>query len=148
MTTVDPMRAGETTAYGGASSYGDVERERGEGWVLFAGTMLLLVGTLNVIDGIAAISNSTFFTENARFMFSDLNTFGWIVLVLGGAQILTAVGVWAKLAGARWLGVTFAAVNAIAQLVFIPAYPLWSLSLFTLDLLVIYGLVAYGRRSS
>ena len=55
-----------------------------------------MVGTLNVIDGIAAISNSTFFTENARYVISDLNTFGWIVLILGSVQVLAAFGIWAK----------------------------------------------------
>ena len=51
-----------------------------------------MVGTLNVIDGIAAISNSTFFTENARYVISNLNTFGWIVLILGSCQVLAAFG--------------------------------------------------------
>ena len=119
----------------------------GDGWVAFAGLMLVMVGTLNVIDGIAAISNSTFFTENARYVISDLNTFGWIVLILGSCQVLAAFGVWAKTPGVRWFGVTVAALNGIAQLLFIPAYPFWSLALFTVDILVIYGLVAHGKRS-
>jgi hypothetical protein len=106
-----------------------------------------MVGTLNVIDGIAAISNSTFFTDNARYVISDLNTFGWIVLILGTCQVLAAFGVWAKTRGVRWFGVAVAALNGIAQLLFIPAYPFWSLTLFTIDILVIYGLVAHGKRS-
>ena len=109
--------------------------------------MLAMVGTLNVIDGIAAISKSTFFTENARYIISDLNTFGWVVLILGSLQVLVALGIWAKTPGVRWVGVAVASVNAIAQLLFIPAYPFWSLTLFTLDILVIYGLLAHGKRS-
>ena len=128
-----------------ARNYAD--ETSGDGWVAFAGMMLVMVGTLNVIDGIAAISNSTFFTENARYVISDLNTFGWIVLILGSCQVLAAFGVWAKTPGVRWFGITVAALNGIAQLLFIPAYPFWSLTLFTVDILVIYGLVAHGKRS-
>jgi hypothetical protein len=101
-----------------------------------------------IIDGIAAISDSTFFTENARFVISNLNTWGWIILLLGGTQVLAAFGSWARTPGVRWFGVAVAALNGIAQLLFIPAYPFWSLALFTLDILVIYGLIAHGARSS
>jgi hypothetical protein len=107
-----------------------------------------MLGTLNFIDGIAAISNSTFFVNNAKYILSDLNTWGWILIVMGVVQLLTALGIWAKTTGVRWIGVTIAALNAIAQMFFIPAYPFWSLTLFTLDILVIYGLIAHGSRTS
>jgi hypothetical protein len=145
MSTVDPRAQGvPDTDSGGGAAYAE---RRGDGWILFAGVLLLMAGTMNVIDGIAAISNSTFFTENARYVVSNLNTLGWIVLLLGGAQVIAAFGVWARTPGVRWFGVAVAAVNGIAQLLFIPAYPFWSLALFTLDILVIYGLIAYGKRS-
>ena len=147
MATADSTRADlSSDSYTGATARESVDDAAGAGWVLFAGTMLAMVGTMNIIDGIAAISNSTFFTQNARFVFSDLNTWGWIVLILGSVQVLAAFGIWAKTPGVRWLGVTVAALNGIAQLLFIPAYPFWSLTLFTLDILVIYGLIAYGKR--
>jgi hypothetical protein len=107
--------------------------------------MRAMLATLNVIDGIAAVSNSTFFVNEAKFILSDLNTWGWILIVMGVVQGLTAVGVWLKTPGVRWIGVTIAALNAIVQMFFIAAYPFWALALFTLDILVIYGLVAYGR---
>ena len=144
MSAVD--RTGATTSYVEPTTR-EYEDTSGDGWVLFAGTMLAMVGTLNCINGIAAIGNSTFFTENARYVISDLNTFGWIVLILGSVQVLSAFGIWAKTPGVRWVGVTVAAVNAIVQLLFIPAYPFWSLTMFTLDILVIYGLLAHGKRS-
>ena len=148
MSTVESTRASSVADANGTTSRGDYAEETpGYGWVAFAGTMLAMLGTLNVIDGIAAISNSSFYTENARFVFSDLNTFGWIVLVLGSVQVLAAFGIWAKTPGVRWFGVIVASLNAIAQMLWMPAYPFWSLTLFTLDILVIYGLVAYGKRS-
>lgn len=144
MTTVDPNRASTSYVEPARGAYEDTS---GDGWVLFAGTMLAMAGTFNVINGIAAISNSTFFTENAKYVISDLNTFGWAVLILGTAQVLAAFGIWAKTPGVRWFGVAVASVNAIVQLLFIPAYPFWSLTMFTLDILIIYGLVVYGKRS-
>lgn len=150
MSTTDPSRSRPTVtqysdAGAGESGYYD---EAGAGWVLFAATMLGLVGVLNLIDGIAAVSNSTFFVGNAKYVFSDLNTWGWIMLVLGAAQALLSVGIYLKVKSLRWFGVLIAGLNAIAQLLFIPAYPFWSLALFTIDILIIYGLVAYGARSS
>jgi hypothetical protein len=118
----------------------------GGGWITFAGVMIVLVSILNIIDGIAAISKSSFFVGNAHYVFSDLKTWGWIVLAIGVLQMLVAFGVWAGSNLARWTGIAIVSLNAIAQLLFIPAYPFWSLSIFTLDVLVIYGLAAYGGR--
>ncbi|MCW2952220.1 MAG: hypothetical protein JWQ48_1390 [Conexibacter sp.] len=129
---------------GTATSTSAAYAEHGFGWVVFAGTMLLMVGSLNVIYGIGAISNSSFFVNNARYVFSDLNTWGWIVLVCGCAQVLTALGVWAGSVFATWLGVAFAGLNAMIQLLMIPAYPFLALALFAIDLLVIYGLAVHG----
>jgi hypothetical protein len=118
--------------------------QQGDSWVVFAGTILAVLGTVNIIDGIAAISKSSFFVGQAKFVISDLKTLGWVLLILGIVQLITAAGVWLRWTGIRWVGVGVASLNAIAQLVVMPAYPLWAISLFALDILVIYGLVAYG----
>lgn len=123
------------------------EDDRGYGWVMFAGIVLALVGTLNVIEGIAAISKSHFFVGNAHYVFGDLKTWGWVVLIIGAVQLATGFGVLMKNQIARWAGVAFAAFNALAQLLMIPSYPFWSLCLFALDILIMYGLIAYGGRS-
>jgi hypothetical protein len=136
--------AQETFAGQDRSTY--IEEERGSGWITFAGVMILMVAILNIIDGIAAISRSSFFTNNARYVFSDLRTWGWIVLALGALQLLVGFGIWAGNQLARWTGIVVVSLNAIAQLLFIPAYPFWSLSIFALDVLVLYGLAAYGGR--
>ncbi len=119
----------------------------GEGWVLFAGVMLAMLATLNLIDGIAAVSTSSFFVGDAKFIISDLNTWGWVLIATGVVQGLAAIGVWMKTPGVRWLGVTIASLNAIAQMFVFPAYPFWALMLFSLDILVIYGLVVHGSRT-
>lgn len=137
--------AGPGYAQAGSARLG--EDDRGYGWVMFAGTVLALVGTLNVIEGIAAVSKSHFFVGNAHYVFGDLKSWGWTVLIIGAIQLLTGFGVLMKNQLARWAGVGFAVLNAIAQLLMIPSYPFWSLTLFTLDILIMYGLIAYGGRS-
>ena len=119
-------------------------RREGSGWVLFAGIMIALVGVLNVIYGIAAIGDSRFFVNDATYILSGLNTWGWIMLILGAGQIVAAYSIWKGGQGGQWFGIAVAMLNAIAALMSISAYPFWSLAVFTLDILVIYGLAAYG----
>jgi hypothetical protein len=120
--------------------------DQGYGWVVFAGVLLLTLGTLNTIEGIAAIGNANFFVQDTHYMFASLNTWGWITLILGVSLLLVGFGVFAKNQFARWLGVLVLSANAVVQLLMIPAYPFWSLSIFAIDFLAIYGLCAYGSR--
>jgi hypothetical protein len=115
--------------------------------VLFAAVVLGMLGALNLIYGIAAVADSSFFVGDARFVLSGLNTWGWVLIFVGAAQGLTALGVWARWIGVRWVGVAIAVLNAMIQMIAMPAYPFWSLCLIALDVLVIYGLIAYGSRS-
>ena len=116
------------------------------GWVTFAGVMISIVAVLNIIDGIAAIDNSTFFVGETKLIFDDINTWGWILLFIGVIQLLVAFGIWSGGQWSRWLGVAIASLNAIAQMLFITAYPWWSLAILAIDILIIYGLVAHGGR--
>ena len=129
-------------------TYESYEDDRGRGWLAFSGALLLTLATLNIIDGIAAISNAHFYVSGARYVFGDLNTWGWVVLCLGVLQGLVGLGVFVKNQFARWIGVVVLSLNAIAQLLMMPAYPFWSLCIFAIDIVAIYGLVAYGARIS
>jgi hypothetical protein len=120
--------------------------EEGSGWVAFAGVLILILGTLNTIEGIAAIGNANFFVHGTHYVFGSLNTWGWIALILGICQLLVGFGIFARNQFARWTGVFVLGLNSIAQLLMIPAYPFWSLALFSIDILAIYGLVAYGQK--
>ncbi len=124
------------------------EEEAGVGWIMFAGIMLMIAGVLNVIYGIAAIDNSKFFvhTTETQYILSSLNTWGWITLILGALQILAAFSIWAGGTFGRWFGIAVAGLSAIGALMAIPAYPFWSLAVFAIDILIIYGLAAYGGR--
>jgi hypothetical protein len=143
MSVQTPREAGQYPA--SAGGYAD---SHGEGWVTFAGVMLMIVGVMNFIQGIAAIDDANVYVNNAHDTFGNLNTWGWIILLTGAVQVLAAFGIWAKNQFARWLGVGFASLNAIAQLLFLPAFPLLSLALFAIDIMIIYGLIAYGGRET
>jgi hypothetical protein len=135
-TGTPPAEAGTHAAY-----------TTGFGWVVFAGTMLMLVGILNVVYGIAAIDDSTFFVNDARYVISDLNTWGWVVLITGALQLLSGFGIWARNTLATWAGIAFAFLNGIGVLLMLPAYPLLSISLFAVDVLIVYALLVHGGRA-
>ena len=106
--------------------------------------MLMLVGVLNVVYGIAAIDDSTFFVNDARCVISDLNTWGWVVLITGALQMLSGFGIWARNTLATWAGIAFAFLNGIGVLLMLPAYPLLSIALFAVDILIVYALLVHG----
>jgi hypothetical protein len=123
------------------SAGGEVE---GLGWVSFASIMLGFAGTFNILDGIIALSRSKFYVHGAVFVFSDLKTWAWIVLLLGVLQLVAAFAIFSGSQFARWFGIAAAGLNGIGQLLFLPAFPLWSMALFAVDILIIYGLCAYA----
>jgi uncharacterized membrane protein (DUF2068 family) len=120
------------------------ERSDGAGWVLFIGIMLMLVGVLNIVYGIAAIGNSHFFAKGAEYIISDLNTWGWILLILGVLQVIAAFSVWAGQEFGRWFAIVSASLVAVASLLTLPGYPFFSLAIFSVSLLIIYGMATYG----
>lgn len=119
---------------------------QGGGWLLFASIMIAIAGALNIVWGIAAISKSKFFTQNATYILSGLNTWGWIVLIIGVLELFAAYSIMVGGQYGRWLGIALAGISSIATLMSISAYPLWALCLFGIDLLIIYGLAAYGGQ--
>jgi hypothetical protein len=118
---------------------------RGGGAIVLAGTFLLLGGVLNVIYGIAAISNSKFFLNETKYIISDLKTWGWIVLIIGILELFAAFSLLSGKTFGRWVGLIVGSLNAISALLSISAYPLWSLAIFALSLWIIYGLAVYWQ---
>ena len=116
------------------------------GWLEFSVVLLAIGGTLNIIGGIGAISDSKFYVHDAQYVIGSLHTWGWVALILGAIQILAAMGIWRGNQLARWVGVLALGLNAIGQLLALDARPFWSLAIFALDMVAIYGLIAYGRR--
>ena len=118
-------------------------RAPGRGWVVFAAIMLFMAGIFNVIDGIVALVNSRFYVAGAVIIWSDLRTWGWIMLALGVITLLAGAAVLNRQAWGRWFGIIAAGLSAIGQMAFMSAYPWWSLLIITLDVLVIYGLAVH-----
>ena len=119
---------------------------QGGGWILFAGIMIAMLGVLNVIYGIAAIGNAHFFVHNTNYVVGSLNSWGWITLIIGIVQLFAAYSIWSGGRFGQWVGIGIASLNAITALLSIPAYPFWSLAIFAVDILIVYGLAAYGGR--
>jgi hypothetical protein len=114
------------------------------GWVIFAAVMLIIVGILNVIWGIAAIADSKFFVQDQKYILSNLNAWGWITLIIGVLQLLAGFSLWSGNLYGRAMAILFASLSALAALLSIPAYPFWSLAIFAIDIIVIYQVSLYG----
>jgi hypothetical protein len=118
--------------------------KRHSGWVTFAGVMLFIAGVLNVIYGIAAIGDSKFFIQDQKYILSNLNTWGWVTLVLGALQLFAAFSLWSGGLYGRFVAILAASLSALGALLSIPAYPFWSLAIFAIDIIVIYQVAMYG----
>jgi hypothetical protein len=130
----------------GEMDYSYYEDDAGYGLVTFAGVMLLIAGILNTLYGIAAIDKANFYINDAKYVFGDLQTWGWFLVVLGVVQLFAAFAIWRGTAWGRWFGVACATVNTVLQMLWIPAYPILAITLLAIDIAVIYGLLAYGGR--
>jgi hypothetical protein len=117
----------------------------GEGWIFFAGIVLGIAGFLNFIWGIAAIDDSSFFTDEGRYiLFDDLNTWGWFFLIVGVLQMSAAVSIWVGGIYGQIVGIFSASLNILILLFTVNAYPFAAFMVFIIDVLVIYALTAYG----
>jgi uncharacterized membrane protein (DUF2068 family) len=143
-----PMSSPYTPPGGGGEGgfYYDPDDTHGQGLVTFAGVMITIAGVLNTLYGIAAIDKANFYVHNARYVFGDLATYGWFVLGLGILQLFAAFAIWRGTSWGRWFGVAVASVNAILQMLWIPSQPVLALTILTMDIIAIYGLLAYGGR--
>jgi hypothetical protein len=119
---------------------------RGAGRAMFAAILLMIAGTLNVVYGIAAISGAHFYDDTTRYVFSSLNTWGWIILFLGIFQLTGGMSLIGGGTYGRAIGIAAASIGAIGALLSVGgAFPFWSLGVFALCVIVIHGLVVYGE---
>jgi hypothetical protein len=118
---------------------------RGAGRVMFAGVLLLIVGTLNIVYGIGALDDANIFVNQKRYIFTNLNTMGWVLIILG---IIQLTGGFSLLAGniyGRVIGIIGGSLGAIAALFSIGGNdPWWSLAIFFLSVWVVHGIFIYG----
>jgi hypothetical protein len=118
---------------------------RGMGRVLLAATLLLIVGTLNIIYGIGALDGANIFVNDKRFIFTNLNTMGWVLIILGVIQLAGGASLMAGNTFGRVIGIIGGSLGAIGALLSIGgAYPWWSLGIFFLCLYIVHGIFIYG----
>jgi hypothetical protein len=147
LTVVPPSEnVGASTGEGRRSLEEERHSGMAAGFLIFAAIMLVLVGVFNIIDGLVALFNDDWFAVTKRALLTwDFTTWGWINLIMGIVLILAGLGLLRGAMWARVVGVIAAGVNAIAQLSFISAYPLWSVIMIAVDILVIWAITAHGR---
>jgi hypothetical protein len=119
---------------------------RGAGRVVFAAVLLLIAGTLNIIYGIGALDDANIFVNDQRYILTNLNTMGWVLIVLGLIQLAGGVSLMAGNTFGRVLGIIGGSLGAIAALLSIGGnYPWWSLGIFFLCVWVVHGILVFGR---
>jgi hypothetical protein len=119
---------------------------RGVGRAAFAAILLTIAGALNIIYGIAAISNADFFAGENVYVFSNVDLWGWLLLLLGIVQLTAGYSLFGGGLYGRLVGIYAASVGAIGALLSIGGqHPFWSLGIFAICLIVIHGLVVYGE---
>lgn len=124
-----------------------MDENKGAGWVVFAWIMLLIMGTMAVINGLIAITNGKAIDRmDANYVVSDLKTWGWIALILGVLAIIAAFSVIKGGLFGIWFAIIIAGISMIVQIFWIPIVPFWALTIIVIDILVIYNLAVYGRN--
>jgi hypothetical protein len=117
------------------------------GWLSFAGIVAFVVGIFNVIDGLVALFRNDYYLVTSQdILVFDFAAWGWIWLFLGVAQIAVGVGILAGQTWARAAGVAMAVLAAVGQLAFLRAFPVWSVLVIGMCVLLVYALTAHPRR--
>jgi hypothetical protein len=120
---------------------------RGAGRVVFAAIVLMIVGTINIIYGIGALDDANIFVNDQRFILTNLNTLGWVLIILGVLQLTGGFSLMAGNVYGRLIGVIGGSLGAIGALLSIGGnYPWWSLGVFFLCVYVVHGIVVYGEE--
>lgn len=117
------------------------------GWIAFAGIMLLIVGSIDVLQGLALIIDDSYLQQAAEHLdIASDDAWGWAILIWGGVLILAAFGLFRAATWARWMAIFAAALGAVGEMAFLSnfpnAYPLWNITILTLEIVVIYALIA------
>ncbi|RKQ87029.1 hypothetical protein C8N24_5049 [Solirubrobacter pauli] len=114
------------------------------GWIIFASLMLGVVGSINIIQGLVALSRDDYFlvqSGNDLLLF-DFVAWGWVLIVWGCLQVAAAVGLNMGMGWSRWLAIGIASIGIVIQMLFLSAYPIWSAMIIALDVIVVYALTA------
>jgi hypothetical protein len=119
---------------------------RGAGRAAFAAILLMIVGTINIIYGIGALDDANIFVNDTRFILDDLNTLGWVLIILGALQLIAGISLAGGNTFGRVIGIIAASLGAIEALFSIGGNnPWWSLGVFVLCIYILHGLLVFGE---
>jgi len=119
---------------------------RGTGRVIFAATLLLIVGVVNIIYGIGALDDANIFTDSTRFVLDNLNTLGWVLIILGIIQLAGGLSLMAGNTFGRILAIIGGVLGALGALFSIgDGNPWWSLAVFALCVYIVHGVIVFGQ---
>jgi hypothetical protein len=113
------------------------------GWATFAGFMILVVGVLNVFDGLVAITQSNYIERNTGGelpITNNVKNWGWGALIIGVILILVGLGIFSGATWARVVGIVLVGLNLLFQFAYLGHYPLWSLTMIAIDIVIISAL--------
>lgn len=120
---------------------------RGAGRVVFVAILLLFVGTINIIYGIGALDDANVFVNDQRLVFDNLNTLGWVLIILGVIQLTAGFSLFGGGTYGRVIGIIAGSIGAIEALLSVGgAYPWWSLGVFALCVYIVHGLIIFGEE--
>jgi hypothetical protein len=116
------------------------------GWIAFASMMLIMLGTFHVIEGIVALTKDSFFLVHSSGLVVNVNytTWGWVHIIAGCLVVAAGVGILNGQIWARIVGVGVAFVSALLNIAFLSAYPVWSILMIALAVVVIMALTVHG----
>ena len=122
------------------------------GWATFAGVMILLVGALNIFDGLVAITQTRYIERNMLGgnelpLTNNVKNWGWAELILGVLLVLVALGIFSGATWARVAGIVLVGINLFFQFAYLGHYPFWSLTMIAIDIIVIFALAGSSDRS-
>ena len=119
---------------------------RGAGRVVFAAVLLLIVGMLNIIYGIGALDDANFYANDTRYILTNLNTLGWVVIILGVIQLTGGFSLMAGNTYGRVIGIIAGSLGAIGALLSMGnSHPWWNLAIFALCVWIVYGILVFGE---
>lgn len=118
------------------------------GWIIFGAIMMILLGSFQAIAGLTALFKSGYYVvpKNGLLVQVDYTVWGWTHLVLGVVAVVAAFGLLTARMWARVLAIGIAVLSALVNLAFITAYPVWAITMVTLDVIVIYAVAMHGKE--
>lgn len=143
--TTTRQATGTTTGAQNMDNYGT---SGWTGWIVFAGVMMLMMGAFHVIQGLVALFQDTYYLvgQEGLVVQVDYTTWGWVHTILGAVVILAGIALLAGQMWARVVAIILAFGSALVNIAFLGAYPLWSLTMIAIDVLVIYAVTMHGKE--